>query len=87
MGSGKRSVTLRTLWAFRDLDLRWFVPRIPALAKANDTLTRVALMQREFNRNETKFGAVGDFAETKIANNCLRAGLWELVLEKKKDDG
>lgn len=72
---------------WKDLDLRWFVPRIPALAKGNDTLTRVALMQREFNRNETKFGAVGDYAETKIANNCLRAGMWEVVLEKKKEDG
>ena len=72
---------------FRDLDLRWFVPRVPALAKGNETLTRVALMQREFNRNETRFGPVGDYAETKIANNCLRAGLWELVLEKKKEDG
>lgn len=72
---------------WKDVDLRWFVPRVPAIAKGNETLTRVALMQREFNRNETKFGAVGDFAESKIANNCLRAGLWELVLEKKKDDG
>ena len=32
-------------------------------------------------------GAAAGGAETKIANNCLRAGLWELVLEKKKDDG
>ncbi len=72
---------------WKDLDLRWFVPRIPAIAKGNETLTRVALMQREFNRNETRFGPVGDYAESKIANNCLRAGLWELVLEKKKEDG
>lgn len=72
---------------WKELDLRWFVPRIPAIAKGNETLTRVALMQREFNRNETRFGPVGDYAESKIANNCLRAGLWELVLEKKKEDG
>ncbi len=72
---------------WKDVDLRWFVPRVPAIAKGNETLTRVALMQREFNRNETRFGAVGEFSESKIANNCLRAGLWELVLEKKKEDG
>jgi hypothetical protein len=60
---------------------------VPSLARGEPTLTRIALMQREFNRNETKFGPVGDFAESKIANNCLRAGLWEVILEKKKDDG
>lgn len=72
---------------FADLDVRWWVPRVPALARGDATLTRVALMQREFNRNETKLGPVGDFAETKVANNCLRSGLWEVILEKKKDDG
>jgi hypothetical protein len=72
---------------FPDVDLRPFVPRVPALAKGEATLTRIALMQREFNRNETKLGPVGDFAESKLANNCLRCGMWEVVLEKKKDDG
>ena len=72
---------------FADVDLRPFVPRVPALAKGDATLTRIALMQREFNRNETKLGPVGDFAESKLANNCLRCGMWEVVLEKKKDDG
>jgi hypothetical protein len=72
---------------FADVDLRPFVPRVPALARGDATLTRIALMQREFNRSETKLGPVGDFAETKLANNCLRGCLWELILEKKKDDG
>lgn len=72
---------------FKDVDLRPFVPRVPALARGDATLTRIALMQREFNRNETKLGPIGDFAESKLANNCLRSGLWEVILEKKKDDG
>jgi hypothetical protein len=72
---------------FKDVDLRPFVPRVPALARGDATLARIALMQREFNRNETRLGPVGEFAETKLANNCLRSGLWEVILEKKKDDG
>jgi hypothetical protein len=68
------------------IDLRSFVPRIPALAKGNPVLERLALIQREFNRNEMKVD-LADGAAVKIANNCLRGGLWEVMTEKKVAEG
>ena len=50
-------------------------------------LMRFALLQREFNRNEVKFGPVGGVADFKVANNCLKAGLWEVMLDQKVEAG
>lgn len=69
------------------VDLALFVPRIPAYVRKNDDLARYALFQREFNRNEIKFGAVGDIADFKLANNCLKTGLWEIMLDQKVENG
>jgi hypothetical protein len=68
------------------IDLRSFVPRIPALAKGNPVLERLALIQREFNRNELRV-ELADGAALKLANNCLRGGLWEVMTEKKVAEG
>ncbi len=68
------------------VDLRCFVPRIPSLAKGNPVLERLALIQREFNRNEMRV-ELADGSAVKIANNCLRGGLWEVMTEKKVADG
>lgn len=68
------------------IDLRCFVPRIPALARGNPVLERLALIQREFNRNEMKI-ELKDGAAVKVANNCLRGGLWEVMSEKKVAEG
>src|SRR5262249_23809405 len=70
-----------------NVDLALLVPRVPRYARGNDDLVRFALLQREFNRNEVKFGPVGDAADFKVANNCLRSGLWEVMLDKKLDSG
>ena len=67
------------------VDLSWWIPRIPRLARGEPTLTRVALMQREFNRNETKFEGLGGCDGLKLANNCLKRGLWEIMLDKKTE--
>ena len=66
------------------VDLRLLVPRIPAAARGNADLTKIALIQREFNRNEVHNDLPGglDFS---IANNCLRQGLWEVKLAAKRD--
>lgn len=69
--------------ALAAVDLGWWIPRIPRLARGEPTLTRVALMQREFNRNETRFDGVAGCDGLKLANNCLKRGLWEIMLEKK----
>lgn len=68
------------------IDLRAFVPRIPSLAKGNPVLERLALIQREFNRNEMRV-ELADGAAVKVANNCLRGGLWEVMSEKKTAEG
>ncbi|MFI5183398.1 MAG: hypothetical protein ACHQNV_03290 [Vicinamibacteria bacterium] len=73
--------------ALPSVDLRPFVPRIPALAKGDPDLGRFALIQRELNRNQTRFGPTSGADETHIANNCLRAGLWEVLLDKKVESG
>ena len=63
------------------MDLSLLVPRIPALARGNETLTRVALIQREFNRNEVH-NPLPDGRDLSIANNCLERGLWEIKLAR-----
>jgi len=68
-------------------DLALLVPRIPGYARGNDDLVRYLLFQREFNRNEVKFGPVGEIADFKLANNCLKTGLWEMMLDQKVESG
>ena len=63
------------------VDLTLLVPRLPRLAKGSEPLTRLAFIQREFNRNEVHHPLPGglDFS---IANNCLERGLWEVKLAR-----
>lgn len=70
-----------------ELDMNLYVPRIPEIAKGNEDLARFALLQREYNRNEVKFGKVDEAEDFKIANNCLKQGLWEIMLDKKVEKG
>ena len=72
--------------ALRDIDFRTFVARVPTIAKGDETLTKVALIQRELNRNQTRYPLEG-FGSAWVANNCLKRGLWEIALDKKDDKG
>lgn len=63
-------------------DLGLLLPRVPRLAKDNEALTRLALIQREFNRNEIH-NPMPDGIDFSIANNCLERGLWEVKLAKQ----
>ena len=65
-----------------DLDLRPFVARVPALARGNPALTRLALIQRELNRVQTRYAAAGKPESVWVANNCLKRGLWEIGLDR-----
>ena len=66
------------------VDLRLLIPRLPAAARGSEELSTIALIQREFNRNEVHHDVAGglDFS---IANNCLREGLWEVKVAQKKE--
>src|SRR4051794_3823368 len=47
--------TVSDVPALRGVDLRPFMPRIPKLANSDPTLIRLALIQRELNRNQTRY--------------------------------
>lgn len=84
LGGGKYDVRLAPGDAaprLSGLDLTLLAPRVPSLARGNETLTRLALIQREFNRNEVH-NALADGTDFSIANNCLQRGLWEVKLAK-----
>ncbi|MEA2708265.1 MAG: hypothetical protein QOF78_866 [Phycisphaerales bacterium] len=68
------------------VDFRPFLPRVPKLAEGNGELTKIALIQRELNRNQTRYDMPG-FGSAWIANNCLKKGLWEIGLDKKDEQG
>ena len=72
--------------AIEKIDFRPFMPRVPKLAEGNGELTKIALIQRELNRNQTRYEMPG-FGSAWIANNCLKKGLWEIGLDKKDDAG
>lgn len=73
--------------ALPEIDLRPFIPRVPLLAKGEPSLTRIALIQRELNRNQTRYPAPGRPETVFVANNCLKGGLWEIGLDHKDAQG
>jgi len=66
------------------IDLRLLTPRLPSDARGSKELSTIALIQREFNRNEVH-NEVADNLDFSIANNCLKEGLWEVKLAEKKE--
>lgn len=69
--------------SLQDADLSLLVPRAPGLARKDDAWTHLALIQREFNRNEVH-NPLPDGRDFSIANNCLERGLWEVKLARSE---
>lgn len=84
----------------RDIDLAHFVAAVPPWIKADPDLTKIGLIDREWNRQQVRFPRSsphvrvhegGDSFEQKaltridLARNCLNAGLWELLLFAQED--
>ncbi|MEM0998290.1 MAG: hypothetical protein AAGN35_14615 [Bacteroidota bacterium] len=71
---------------FKNVDLSEFIPTIPAHVREDDYLTRIALLNQEFNRNQVRFGpdkftsTNSQIVRTDVARNCLNAYLWEVIL-------
>ena len=79
---------------FRDIDVSLMTPSLPVWTKNDDGLRRIALTDRQWNRQQVRFDAEsphlqvsdGDGFETtrlysaELAKNCLNAGLWEVLL-------
>ena len=86
---------------FRNVDVSLMTPNIPEYTKRDDGLRRVALTDREWNRQQVQFHIGTDDVEVtggdgfekdnlkiaSLARNCLNAGLWELLLFTKTDKG
>ena len=90
LGQGRYSLRLSSGTeppALPDVDLRPFIPRVPLLAKGDPALTRIALIQRELNRHQTRYPAPGRPETVFVANNCLKSGLWEIGLDRKDEQG
>ena len=70
-----------------DVDLRIFIPKIPKIVKGDELLTKLTLLQRELNRNDTIFRNTeyGDYT-INVSNNCLRCGLWEVYVTRNTGD-
>lgn len=83
-----------------DVDLAHFVAAVPPWVKSDSDLTKVGLVDREWNRQQVRFQRDsayvrvhldGDGFEQRalsrvdLARNCLNAGLWEILLFTVED--
>lgn len=83
-----------------NIDLAHLVTSAPSWARTDTDLTKIALIDREWNRQQIRFSRPsphltvhegGDGFEQRaltridLARNCLNAGLWELLLFTKED--
>jgi uncharacterized membrane protein YdjX (TVP38/TMEM64 family) len=86
---------------FRDIDVSLLTPGLPEWAKADAGLTRIALTDRQWNRQQVRFDRgspqvevsggdgfeVANWHTAELSKNCLNAGLWEVLLFVKDDGG
>jgi hypothetical protein len=79
---------------FHNIDVRLMTPSEPAWTRGDADLERIALTDRQWNRQQVSFdghsphvevvGGDGfektNLASAELAKNCLNAGLWEVLL-------
>ncbi|MDE1975693.1 MAG: hypothetical protein KGL04_11055 [Elusimicrobia bacterium] len=84
---------------FKNVDVRLLSTTLPAWTKSDPALQRIALTDREWNRQEVSFNPHGSHFEISggdgwekehiyaahLARNCLNAGLWEVLLFDKEN--
>ncbi len=84
----------------RDVDVSLMTPSEPECTKQDRDLERIALTDRQWNRQQVSFrrdsphvevsGGNGfeldNLIEAKLAKNCLNAGLWEVMLTVREKD-
>ena len=84
----------------KNIDLKLLVPKAPAWVKQNKGLEVIAFTDREWNRQQISFPADSEhieitggdgfekqnLSEIALANNCLNAGYWEVLLFTKEKD-
>ena len=86
---------------FKNVDVSLMTVNVPEYVKENDGLRRIALTDREWNRQQVQFHVGSDDVEVtggdgfeqenlkiaSLARNCLNAGLWEVLLFTKTETG
>jgi hypothetical protein len=84
----------------KNVDLKLLVPKVPEWVKKDEGLEVIALTDREWNRQQISFPANSEhieisggdgfekqnLTEIALANNCLNAGYWEILLFTKEDN-
>lgn len=79
---------------FRDVDVSLFTPTLPDWTRGDADLERIALTDRQWNRQQVSFAPGTPMVEitggngferthlfsAELAKNCLNAGLWEVLL-------
>lgn len=87
--------------AIKNVDVSLMTPGLPAYAAEDAGLRRIALTDREWNRQQVSFFPGADAVEVTggdgweaenlamaaLAKNCLNAGLWEVLLSHKTPAG
>ncbi|WP_447974479.1 hypothetical protein [Nitrospira sp. Kam-Ns4a] len=83
-----------------EVDLAHFVAAVPPWVQTDPDLTRVGLIDREWNRQQVRFPRESPFVRVReggdgfeqhqlsrvdLARNCLNAGLWEVLLFTVED--
>ena len=84
---------------FKNIDVSLMTPGEPEWTKSDPDLERIALTDRQWNRQQVAFDAKSEFIEVsggdgfevknlasaELAKNCLNAGLWEVLLFTKEN--
>lgn len=84
---------------FKNIDVSLMTPSEPEWTKADAGLERIALTDRQWNRQQVSFKPNSEFVEVsggdgfetanlasaELAKNCLNAGLWEVLLFTKEN--
>ncbi len=92
--ANKKSATIR----IENIDVSLMTPSIPSWIKNDPNLIRIALTDRQWNRQQVSFAPSGAHINIKggdgfqkqhtidveLAKNCLNAGLWEILLYNKE---
>jgi hypothetical protein len=84
---------------FRDVDVGLMTPGLPEYVRGDKGLERIAVVDRQWNRQQVQFAVPGPHVEVtggdgyevenlavaSLAKNCLNAGLWEVLLFVRED--
>jgi len=85
----------------RNVDVSLMTPDVPEWTRDDPGLARIALTDREWNRQQVQFDVPSKYVEVSggngferehlkvvsLAKNCLNAGLWEVILKIDGEEG